>query len=1004
MRLGKLPAAVVASFSALLLIPFVTAACSQTETERPYRIQSFGFDDRLLYERDELPTAPQAKETIYPILIKSLSSDQPLIQASAADALAWYRAKNTEIIPKLLPLLKHQSPEVRRSALVSILHLHWPGVYLPTQPIIEALRDSDLHVRRTALRLLERAPDQPVYDGSISEIVKEFEPKDVYVDLNTDKIILLKGRDPASYRPHIVDDLSSKDPIVSAMAREIVAEIGIDLPSIALDLLQSASIDAEDVPVARAFNAFGDEAVNFLIHTLSTGDSAARARAAMILGHFSTNYTAIVRALALSLKEDDADVRHSAIRALSRIWTDSPDRMSLSTQLLPWIFRQFRPWILESARRADPDVLAHYVWLLSRKDIIPARNLVEMTSSHSVWDNLLAALTLTMANVSLSRGTTERIQSALSEGLREDDIRVQAAVIRAVWGNEKAIEDLLVEFQSLLRHEEPDLRIGAALGLASIGVDSDLVRQLVLEAISSEEELVQDRAVSVALDISSRGDSEKVFAGQFVRSIFSLQDPSESGNLLHRAMSSAGDTRRGFEYLVEAALSTMADEKEFQVGAAVLSSAISWEWLEAAFSEAEADKDDVTSDGQESTILAQPLADAVIAAMQHPDAQVRRNAASVLGPTTRFGGFSSTESVRALADALNDPDPSVRTSAAVSLRKLASGVGVVDSIVTDLVEALTDRNLAVRREATDALTRFAYDDERVQVLITALKDIRLQVRRGVALALSGVYNTDELSAKNLDQIELAASSENDPITQAHLVRFLTAARRKGAQITGEAPWGHGDTGPDYIPELPWPPPRSTTTYRFDELRTRLPDMVNSNLRDVYHLLRELLNRSGIYDLALFKSRGGFTLVTPPRLIDESGKPLPSNMLTDDWSFVSLFTEADALWRTIFFGPGETRQFWFVVTDRKYVPENEWASSWENVKAIWRDTSGLDLPENIARMPFEGRNCYVLIFHFDHADYPPRFVTSGPLQARDYMMAAGLLDYFGPNRGTQQEAE
>jgi HEAT repeat protein len=104
----------------------------------------------------------------------------------------------------------------------------------------------------------------------------------------------------------------------------------------------------------------------------------------------------------------------------------------------------------------------------------------------------------------------------------------------------------------------------------------------------------------------------------------------------------------------------------------------------------------------------------------------RRNAAWALG------ALEDERAVRALIEALADPEPAVRAQVAWALGALDA-----NAAVPALMTALKDKDVAVRRQAAWALGAIG-DKRAVDALIPALKDEDTTVRRQAAWAIGAI--------------------------------------------------------------------------------------------------------------------------------------------------------------------------------------------------------------------------------------------------------------------------
>lgn len=137
--------------------------------------------------------------------------------------------------------------------------------------------------------------------------------------------------------------------------------------------------------------------------------------------------------------------------------------------------------------------------------------------------------------------------------------------------------------------------------------------------------------------------------------------------------------------------------------------------------------------------LGETAAELLIPALQHPDAGIRRKAATLLGKTGEAGA------VNLLIGALKDQHPRVRSRAAHALGR----IGNPDAI-EPLTVAIKDAAPNVRINALHALGKFG---ESVAVVITsAFKDSTVSVRRHAIAALE--KTGDKRTLSQLEQIAL----------------------------------------------------------------------------------------------------------------------------------------------------------------------------------------------------------------------------------------------------------
>ena len=132
--------------------------------------------------------------------------------------------------------------------------------------------------------------------------------------------------------------------------------------------------------------------------------------------------------------------------------------------------------------------------------------------------------------------------------------------------------------------------------------------------------------------------------------------------------------------------------------------------------------------------------------------------------------------VTALIAALNDPDREVRRNAVHALSGFDS-----PRIVEPMIAVLKDQDLELRKHAANALARHG-DERAVPALITALKDADPAVRVYAARALGAVGD-----ARAVDPLTAALKDENATVRR-------TAIRALGAIADGKGPRGARKVG------------------------------------------------------------------------------------------------------------------------------------------------------------------------------------------------------------------
>ena len=123
----------------------------------------------------------------------------------------------------------------------------------------------------------------------------------------------------------------------------------------------------------------------------------------------------------------------------------------------------------------------------------------------------------------------------------------------------------------------------------------------------------------------------------------------------------------------------------------------------------------------------------LVEALEDPDPAIRRSAAYGLGVM----GLQDSDTIAALLSHLKDPDPAVRMDVAVALQQLGPASDQIQkTAIADFIEALNHEDKAVREGATFALGTLGKEAApAIAQLIAALKDSDEEVRISAAIAL-----------------------------------------------------------------------------------------------------------------------------------------------------------------------------------------------------------------------------------------------------------------------------
>jgi hypothetical protein len=192
------------------------------------------------------------------------------------------------------------------------------------------------------------------------------------------------------------------------------------------------------------------------------------------------------------------------------------------------------------------------------------------------------------------------------------------------------------------------------------------------------------------------------------------------------------------------------------------------------------------------------------------------------------------------------------------------------------------------------------------------------------------------------------------------------------------------------PHFPWPPPRFSA---HDVLPESFAGTGGVTLASIYARLAAALEAEGFEDNGTFAAPGGFALVTrleriradgsadPDRRFPAGGKEMPANPL-------------DYLGRLFLGRRGEFRIIAFAVTTARDVELGS-ADLDEEAGAELSLRGGRVLPREIADMPFRGRTCHILIYHFARRRAAAAVLRPSDLSTRQHLRKAGLWQRLSP---------
>jgi hypothetical protein len=190
-----------------------------------------------------------------------------------------------------------------------------------------------------------------------------------------------------------------------------------------------------------------------------------------------------------------------------------------------------------------------------------------------------------------------------------------------------------------------------------------------------------------------------------------------------------------------------------------------------------------------------------------------------------------------------------------------------------------------------------------------------------------------------------------------------------------------------LPEFPWPPPPSSTSYVLpDAFFAKTPTMGSA-----VKLILASLERNGYVEWSFFRTkRGGVALVTRLERINDDGS---SAMASERWpseASRSVSVDLFKFWRGLFFvEPGHYRIIVFILEDFPFTQGGKGVTSPEANKWLHDGSNGL--PPAVEETPYTSTfHCYALIYEFANDGSVERRVVDSSLTGKQHLEKSGIL--------------
>lgn len=305
-----------------------------------------------------------------------------------------------------------------------------------------------------------------------------------------------------------------------------------------------------------------------------------------------------------------------------------------------------------------------------------------------------------------------------------------------------------------------------------------------------------------------------------------------------------------------------------------------------------------------------------------------------------------------------------------------------EKFVGPLLIQLSNKDELARRDAATALGQFGpFRDRIVPRLLEKLNDASEFVRDHCFEALATLV-TDPAKFDPLFR-----KLTNDKLVNSSLSIFFSDLQ----QAIHPSPLPP-ETGLGELPPFPWPPPRysSIGTFGRDFDRKLIGDDATT-LGTVYQRLYDALTQcDSNFESGLFRTPGGFALLSKMERIGQDGTPFPGKQR---WVLGKIPPQSlsDLLSQLFLEKPGFFRVIAFVVTNQINFEQGN-----EELPDFHR--GGTILPPGIASLTMKGRQCYALVYSFEkRAGSSATNLSPESLNAKLHLAKAGLLDALSTRR-------
>jgi HEAT repeat protein len=593
-----------------------------------------------------------------PELLRIFKGKDSALYAAAAAALGSIGYDAREAAPTLVQLLHHDDESVATAAALALTRVLPPdseelGEAVPV--LIKSLKSRDAHVRAEAVDALASAGRIAL--PALIELVKNW-GKDGESAWQAAAALQMLGSQAAPAVPVLVSALSSGNERIVDQAAGALGAIGAPARS----------------------------AVPPLRHLLSHKGASVRMHAASALGDIGAASAAAVDALTSLLKDPDEGVRREAAEALGKIGPEAKgsilaliaalnDSAGSVTTHAAWALSQMGPAAVEPLIASLNDKNLQHLAVVILGDMGPAAKsaaapLAKLLVEPDLDTALGREVILTLAKFGPA---ADEAVPTLIDILKDEKSPLRPAAAWAL-GKIGARQAMFLLIQALPKDESPEMQIVAPIALLLLNPDKEAFINVavprLIGLLTHESSVVRHEAAATLASIGPKAapaigqlavglaDADPALRSEYLSALGAIGP--EAAEALSVIIPELADPDLNVRYAATYAIGKIGPaakdaapvlDRNLQGRDEFLKMISAWALVHVT---------------PRRPGLAELCVGPLTRALLLPDPRVRREAAEALG----LLGPAATSSVPALEKIANDPDESVRQSAALALQKI----------------------------------------------------------------------------------------------------------------------------------------------------------------------------------------------------------------------------------------------------------------------------------------------------------------------------------------------